>query len=68
MIEPGSVVPSKASLHAWDAAWSIDEAVEGFLNDYGFERKKEHSRFVEAVAKTVQLAINRALEEARAAE
>lgn len=57
--ERGDQVPTIISTHAWDAAFAIDGAVESLLADCGVLRKTEQAYSISALAKIVQLSINR---------
>lgn len=57
--EPEDVVPNQISLNAWDSAMIIDREVANLLAEHGMHRVEGRSKMTEAVAKLVQLAINR---------
>jgi hypothetical protein len=62
MSEPGDRIPAVISREAWDAAMTIDEGIAQFFGECGLTRKEGASQIIQVIARTVQLAINRAME------
>ena len=47
------------SKHAWKTALTIDNEISALLKEHGLVRKEGRSKMTEAIARMVQLAINR---------
>lgn len=49
---------------AWEAAFTIDEAVQGFLEDQGFSRRTDREqRSITLIAQVIQDAIDKTIRE-----